>query len=97
MAVRELADGGRYFESTFGPMHALRLPAYHRFDFRMSRHVALGRGQLTFFIDIFNLYGRPNVETYEYFWSLEPDRLNVFREYEDMIGMLPNIGVRWEF
>jgi len=95
--ARTLANGDQYFEETFGPMHALRLPAYHRLDLRASRHLQLGRGRLTLFLDIFNIYGRPNVETYEYFWSFEPGRLNVFREYEDMIGMLPNIGARWEF
>jgi hypothetical protein len=95
--VRTLANGEPFSKGVFGPMHALRLPAYHRLDLRASRHLQLGRGRLTLFIDIFNLYGRPNVETYEYFMSVETDRLNVFREYEDMIGVLPNIGARWEF
>jgi hypothetical protein len=92
-----LANGDLYYEGTFGPMHALRLPAYHRLDLRVSRYFALGSGTLSVFLDVFNLYGRPNVETYEYYWRLDNNQFSRFREYEDMIGILPNIGVRWEF
>jgi outer membrane cobalamin receptor len=95
--VRTLANGEPYYRGRFGSINALRLPDYHRLDLRLSRHMQLGRGRLSLFVDIFNLYGRPNVETYEYFVSVQPDRINVFSEYEEKIGVLPNIGARWEF
>lgn len=95
--VRTLANGDQYFDGTFGPMHALRLPAYHRLDLRVSRYFPTGRGRLAVFLDVFNLYSRPNVETYEYYVRVDGNQVSHFREYEDMIGVLPNIGVRWEF
>jgi len=95
--IRTLANGDRFSDGYFGPMHALRMAAYHRLDLRVSRYFLVGRGRLTIFLDVFNLYGRPNSEAYEFYSVTRPDGFYVYRHYDDMIGTLPNIGLRWEF
>jgi outer membrane cobalamin receptor len=97
-ALDTLAMGYTYWDQSFGPLNADRLPAYHRFDLRLSRHFPLGRGRLSVFVDVFNLYDRQNLKAYDYYlgtgaggpWGLR-------RGSHEMIGVLPTIGARWEF
>jgi hypothetical protein len=87
-----------YFTRTFAPLNGDRLPAYHRLDIRASRHFPVGRGRLSVFLDIFNLYDRENAKAYDYSLNgVSPGTLNVVRWQHDLIGVLPTIGVRWEF
>jgi outer membrane receptor protein involved in Fe transport len=64
--VDTAATGLLYYRHGLGPMYSERLPAYHRFDVRVSRHFPLGRGRLLLFLDIFNLYDRDNVKAFNY-------------------------------
>ena len=45
---------------TIGPFYAERLGDYHRLDLRASRTTSVGKGRLTLFIDIQNLYDQEN-------------------------------------
>jgi len=94
-----LAMGYLYWAQSFGPMNRERLPSYHRFDLRVSRHFPLGRGRLSVFLDVFNVYDRDNTKTYSY-WvgTAQPGApFGVQRGAHQMIGVLPTIGARWEF
>ncbi len=96
--VDSTAVGWMNFSPIFGPINSDRLPAYHRFDLRASRHFPLGRGRLSVFVDIFNLYDRENAKAYNYYLQgTSPGSLNVMRNQHDLIGVLPTIGARWEF
>jgi hypothetical protein len=54
------ALGDPFSVSTFGAVNSVRIPAYHRLDARMSRRFPVGRGMLTVFLDVFNIYDRDN-------------------------------------
>ncbi len=98
-AVRE--PDGRWREiHTIGPFYAERLPDYHRLDLRASRTSALGKGRLTLFIDVQNLYDRENLrglEIDDVTWHAQPDGrlVGTFRE-EAWFGIMPSFGVSWE-
>jgi hypothetical protein len=92
-----VATGGFFFIGTFGPLYAEHLPAYHRLDLRISRHFRAGSGCITAYADVFNLYDRENAKTYEYAPRLVGNTAVAVRSTSGMIGILPSIGVRWEF
>jgi len=80
--------------AVFGPLRSRRLPDYHRLDLRASRTWARGRGRITFFVDVQNLYDRANPAGFDV--SLEEDEGVVLLESEDWPGIFPSLGVRWE-
>jgi len=94
-----LIDGSRSVRRTWGPLNSGRLPSYHRMDLRVSRHIALGRGRLSVFLDVFNVYNRHNAV------AIRNDdvrvttggQLEYTRVVEAPIGILPTIGARWDF
>jgi hypothetical protein len=90
--------GYLYWERSFGPINGERLPAYHRFDFRVSRDFPIGRGRLSVYLDVFNLYDRENAKAYDYYLEgLSATQVGVYRGTHELIGVLPTIGARWEF
>jgi hypothetical protein len=54
-------DGSTTIEPLLGPRNSDRFPDYHRLDLRVGRQFRLGRGTLTAFAEITNLYDRENV------------------------------------
>jgi hypothetical protein len=83
---------------TPGPPNAERVPAYHRLDVRISRSFRVGGGRLTAYADVYTLYDRENPKSYTYeIQGITPSRVNAVRGYNTMIGILPSIGVLWEF
>jgi len=68
-----------------------RLPTFHALDFRVDKRWNLGNYSLITYLDIQNLYGRKNVSTYR--WN--PRTQSV--DYGRAIGVLPSIGVSFEF
>lgn len=84
-----------------GQPYSDRLADYHRMDLRASYRKDLKRSELTFFIDVQNLYNRENAR------GLEIDEPTIgpatdgvaavtFSE-ESWLGILPSFGVKWEF
>ncbi|MEY2881292.1 MAG: hypothetical protein RLZZ15_3672, partial [Verrucomicrobiota bacterium] len=55
-ALAPLTNGRRLLVSTNGAPYALRLPDYHRLDFRATRRVTTARGDLRLFLDVANAY-----------------------------------------
>jgi len=92
-----LATGDAVAMATFGPLNAERLPAYHRLDVRVARYFETRRGRIALFADVFNVYDRENAKAYDYDISLLGSQLMVDRGVYGMIGILPSVGVRWEF
>jgi len=84
----------------YGPVTALgerRLPWYHRVDARLTRDVALRRGKLSAFLDVFNLFNSANPSAYNYHTSVLGGQLVVTRTAEMQLGWLPSAGITWEF
>jgi outer membrane receptor protein involved in Fe transport len=85
---------------TIGPFYAERLAAYHRLDLRASRTSRMGKGQLTLFIDIQNLYDQENergLEIDDRVFVAQPDgRLLAEFKEEAWFGFMPSFGISWE-
>lgn len=60
----ERADGG--WVKRYGEPYAARLPSYHSLDVRFTRRMSFGWGDLSFYVQVLNLYNRANV--HEYSW-----------------------------
>lgn len=84
----------------FGPLNQDELPAYHRFDLRVTRGFDFGRSRLEVFLDVFNLFDRTNHRGFEYDLRVDRERgtLRATREPgEEMLPLLPTLGLRWVF
>jgi outer membrane receptor protein involved in Fe transport len=94
------ADGWWREVHTIGPFYAERLQDYHRLDLRASRTTTVGKGRLTMFIDVQNLYDRENprgLEIDQSTWVAQPDgRLLADFEEEAWFGIMPSFGISWE-
>ncbi len=94
-----LVNGDVVIDRRFGTPYGNRMPAYHRMDARVMRHFPLGRGRLSVFLDVFNVYDRENALAWDYVASTggSTPRLDVRRNFHQQIGVLPTAGARWEF
>ncbi len=79
-----------------GPINAERLPAYHRMDLRVTRTFQVGGGTLSAFLDVFNLYNRENLRSYDYKVELPSGRV-IQNVGETLLPLLPSFGLTWEF
>lgn len=71
-----------------------RYPVFHAVDIRVSREFDVGRGDLTAFLEITNLYDQANPCCTEY--SLVPDGSLASRE-SHWLPLVPSLGVVWRF
>jgi hypothetical protein len=94
----ELADGSLAIQPILGPRNGERFSDYHRLDLRISRHVPLDRGRLTFYVEVLNLYDQQNtccVDDFEF--TPRPDgSVRVDAEEAYWLGRVPNLGIVWE-
>ncbi len=93
------ANGDDLIDRRFGVPYGNRMPAYHRLDARVMRHFPVGRGRISVFFDIFNVYDRENALAWDYVAAPPTSgaALEVQRGFHSMIGVLPTVGARWEF
>jgi hypothetical protein len=77
-----------------GPRNSTRLPSYRRIDLRVSRHVPAGRGMVSFFVELFNVFNQRNVVRVGGYDIREGE---VTPRYESIIGILPSFGATWQF
>lgn len=83
-----LANGQRDWENyNLGK----RLPTFHALDLRIDKRWNFTRYTLITYLDIQNLYGRKNVSNYR--WNPRTQSI----DYGRSIGVLPSIGVSFEF
>ena len=78
-----------------GPLYGARLSSYHRLDLRASRKWSLARGELTFFLDLQNVYDRSNPSGFDA--EIDDETETLVLSEEGWPGILPSLGVRWEF
>jgi hypothetical protein len=96
--VRTLDDGWNFWTQQFGAIRGIRLPAYHRLDLRVTRALQMWRGELQVFLDLFNLYNRTNLGSWDFSGSYENGALSVERlKGQEMLPFLPTFGFRYEF
>lgn len=92
-------DGEPEFVAIPGPRNALRHGTFASIDFRVSRTWQLNRGSMMAFFEISNVTARHNECCFDF--DLEEDELtgeDVFEKGIDYwLGMLPAIGILWEF
>lgn len=82
-------------EAVFGLLNSERFPPHHRLDLRASRRWDVRTGELTFFVDIQNLYNRRNLAGFD--TSLDEEAGTVDLEPEHWPGIFPSLGITWEF
>ena len=69
------------------------LPAYHRLDLRVDRHLVFNTWKVNAYVELINAYNRKNVSGYEYTYdSSEPTRTTTYQ-----LPLLPFIGVEMAF
>ncbi len=68
-----------------------RLPAFAALDLRLDRRFAFRRSQLVTYIDVQNATSRKNISQIAWDARLQAPKPN------ESIGLLPSIGVNWEF
>jgi len=93
-----------------GRLNSARLSDYHRLDLRLSRRWrpgsgtserdagsarSGGKGVLTFFVDIQNLYDRKNLAGFDL--SIDEQRGALIIAEENWTGIFPSLGISWEF
>ena len=96
--IRE--NGGLEFEGYTGPLYGIRYPGYHRMDFRASRQINLSKGrQLSFFLEVANLYNRSNVRSYSDHRVFLGTTGNPNLEYQtrEWQPLLPSAGFNFSF
>lgn len=81
--------------AAFGRLNSERFPSYHRLDLRASCRWPLRRGELTFFVDVQNLYDRQNLAGFDLTIDEEEERINL--DPETWPGIFPSLGFVWEF
>lgn len=96
--AEELSDGTVVLARGVGDLNALRLPSYHRLDFRVSRDFDVGGGVLQAYLDVFNLYNRANLRSLGFYPRVSNGTVRTIQEPgEELLPILPTIGFRWEF
>ncbi len=92
-----LNNGRRLVVSANGAPYGLRMPDYHRLDLRATRRIAVRRGEVRLFLDVFNAYDRLNVLGYDHKVSVSGTVVTDRREAREQLPFLPSVGVSWEF
>ena len=73
----------------YGPRNNAREPAYHRFDFAFQHTKALGEGQRTWTIGLYNAYARRN--PFYLTAKPQPDGRVVYKQFSPFI-LIPGIS-----
>ncbi|MEJ2504116.1 MAG: TonB-dependent receptor, partial [Gemmatimonadota bacterium] len=96
--VEQLESGRAFWVREFGPVRAMRLPAYHRLDLRATRQLRVRDNPLTLFVDLFNVYDRTNLASYGFGGTfIDGDVRMERRDGQTLLPFLPTFGVRYEF
>ncbi len=88
-------EGEIVYVPVLGAPYSDRLPDYHRLDLRASRRWTLGSGLLVLFLDVQNVYDRENVAGFDF--EIDEEAGTLDPNAEDWPGILPSLGVSYEF
>jgi len=80
-----------------GPRNAARFPDYASLDARVSREIALRRGDLSLFVEVTNLLDRANPCCVDFSFESQDGEPVIEREYRHWLPLVPSIGVLWKF
>ena len=99
-SVVTLLDGQSVCERNFGDYNTERLPAFHSLDFRLTKTSPHNSWQLSWYLQVLNLYNRSNV--HEYAFTEEHDDLtdallDCHVSKEPFFPILPTVGVSVRF
>ena len=86
-------QGDRYFVSD--QRNTARMPAYARLDLRANRTFDWSRKRLTLFAEVINVLNRDNVRFNPP--SISRTTLEARNIFEQMVPVLPSVGVLFEF
>ena len=94
------SEGPNRTEWDIGPFYAERLDDYHRLDLRASRSSRVGKGRLTVFLDVQNLYDRQNprgLAIDDRTYVGRPDgNFDVLFGEESWFGIMPSFGISYQ-
>jgi hypothetical protein len=96
--VDSLVDGSHHVRAQYGTFNTTRIGPYHRLDMRVSNTRRLGPGELSVYVDVFNVYGRNNPRGLGYTvadWNSAEVVANERSRLQ--LPRIPTIGVRWTF
>lgn len=91
-------DGTFAYYHDYGVYNSKTYPAYHRLDVRTNKHFYTSGGKITAFLHIINTLNHQNVNNFDY--SILEQDANTFSaeiDTETWFGILPFVGVSWEF
>ncbi len=91
-------DGSSEIVATTTPRNSLNYEAFHTLDARVSRTFQLPKSELTTFIEISNLYNRPNQCCTQYTVEVGDDgSRNIAANRSNWLPIVPSAGVVWRF
>ena len=81
---------------TYANLNSDRLPAYHRLDFSLTKHLLFAsNNQAEIGISVFNVYNRINVSDRRYYF-VEDDTGGQLIEYDvEMLGIIPSLKFKY--
>ena len=88
-----LLDGSQNTYISVGRKNGVRLPAYHRLDFSVTRKIEFGRFKGNVSGSVFNFYDRKNIWYREFDFSQTPGIITDIR----YLGLTPNLSVNLSF
>lgn len=93
-ASTEKISGSDVYKPNPGEVNSRRLPAYHRLDLRVDRHMVFNTWKVDGYVELINAYNRKNVSGYEYTYDAGG---NPTRKREYQLPFLPFVGVEMAF
>ena len=87
------------FHTVLGAYNSSRLPAYRRVDLRASHNIDMSLGGLSFFVELFNVFGIRNVSGVDgYSFNVDGHGVIVgHRHNEVILGIVPSFGITYSF
>ncbi|MBV8545802.1 MAG: hypothetical protein JO093_21160 [Acidobacteria bacterium] len=87
------------FHTVLGAYNSGRLPAYRRVDLRASHNIDTSLGGLSFFVELFNVFGIRNVSGVDgYSFNFDAHGTIVgHRHNEVILGVVPSFGITYSF
>ena len=92
-----LTNGQQYLSAQNGPLYNLRLPAYHRLDFRLTHRIATSYGTWRMYLDIFNAYNHYNLIGYDHTVTTSSGVIVNTLKPRDQLPLLPSAGLVCDF
>ncbi|MGB5690769.1 MAG: TonB-dependent receptor [Woeseiaceae bacterium] len=90
-------DGTHSLGLTTTPPNSGRYSVFHTLDVRVSRDVTMRHGDLTFFLEVSNLYNRDNPCCTEYSVETRTPGPELIAQEDHWLPLVPSLGVIWRF